>query len=1128
MAAGSIVIDLLLRTGSFQTDTDRASKKLKAFEKDLTKLGTSIGRGIATAAAIGATAITGLALAFDSLVKGVADFQDIEEVTGGAAEGFASLALAAAGAGVSMESITDASVRLTKGLVGVDDDSKAAGAALKALNINIADFKKLDPAAQYEAVGKALQGYADGAGKTAVAVALFGKSGAEQLKVFKQLEEQGGRTAILTREQIQLADKYADAQAVSAAKLKLYAQVVAVQALPAVTALQGVLIDLLKSFVDTSTATDKLTKSNAVSSWAESAALAIAAFVDDLRVASSEIRAFAASTEREFANIKFGGKLLTASPSELGDLVLRQKGPLQEALNERNKIADDADKVFEENAKKNGTKIQDALRKQFAQQKLGLTGERLDATTDPRSLVFGKGLPQVNFKGAAKDPAASKDDPTRKLLENDLKAIENLVKREQDILSSRNKFLDIFNDQGLLSIRSYYDAQRVILESATSAQIALYDREIAALRDYQNKKTTSKKDSADAQGKINELLEKQVRLEQEAGQKGIELGIKQAQAQRDLAREVSNVNVQLLEMQGRFAEAADIRFRQQNAALVLRLEVEGDQEALDKIEKLRRAAVDQAKFTEEAISSDRALQRLGITSETIALKQQTGALTELGALRELGVARQASIAELEGIVAAQEKIAAASGDDGLILQAQRARLELEKLKAIADPLGQKFTELFEDSFADNFAAFANGTKTAKQAFRDFANSITTEVNRILAKDFAKSLFGEGGVFGGAGKGLGDIFSPKAFGQRLAGPGPETGAGESGGVPNDIFKDLGIPAQTQAIRTNTVTVTDLTTAQKTATTTIRSSSESTVFSFNALTEAANAAAFALNSIKPAGSSGGLFGDLGEIFKPEGDFSIGDVGLSTGDFDVPGFELPDGFLGQSAPSGEASIAAMFKSGTTEAASAAELFALEAGTATTATAGLGSAVGAASLALGGMPAIIAGIGALLTATSGQVGGALGLLQSGAVDKPGGLFGLFGNLFGGSGGAGGFFGSLFGFADGGYTGPGGKRDPAGVVHKGEVVWSQSDVMRAGGPEVVDAMRRGLRGYADGGIVPQTYGLPPPVTNNNRSSRGGDTFSITIPVQGSVDRQTREQIASDVARQVQIARSRNTAGVTR
>lgn len=57
-------------------------------------------------------------------------------------------------------------------------------------------------------------------------------------------------------------------------------------------------------------------------------------------------------------------------------------------------------------------------------------------------------------------------------------------------------------------------------------------------------------------------------------------------------------------------------------------------------------------------------------------------------------------------------------------------------------------------------------------------------------------------------------------------------------------------------------------------------------------------------------------------------------------------------------------------------------------------------------------------------------------------------------------------GYAEGGYTGAGGVYDPAGIVHKGEVVWSQRDVSRAGGVGVVEAMRLGLRGYASGGVV--------------------------------------------------------------
>lgn len=60
--------------------------------------------------------------------------------------------------------------------------------------------------------------------------------------------------------------------------------------------------------------------------------------------------------------------------------------------------------------------------------------------------------------------------------------------------------------------------------------------------------------------------------------------------------------------------------------------------------------------------------------------------------------------------------------------------------------------------------------------------------------------------------------------------------------------------------------------------------------------------------------------------------------------------------------------------------------------------------------------------------------------------------------------FGGLFDV--GGYTGQGGKHEVAGLVHRGEVVWSQDDIRRAGGVNIVEAMRKGMPGFAMGGYV--------------------------------------------------------------
>ncbi|MCO9084634.1 phage tail tape measure protein, partial [Acinetobacter baumannii] len=49
----------------------------------------------------------------------------------------------------------------------------------------------------------------------------------------------------------------------------------------------------------------------------------------------------------------------------------------------------------------------------------------------------------------------------------------------------------------------------------------------------------------------------------------------------------------------------------------------------------------------------------------------------------------------------------------------------------------------------------------------------------------------------------------------------------------------------------------------------------------------------------------------------------------------------------------------------------------------------------------------------------------------------------------------TIAGFSDGGFTGSGGKYQPAGIVHKGEIVWSQEDIKRWGGVGLVEKMRK-------------------------------------------------------------------------
>lgn len=97
----------------------------------------------------------------------------------------------------------------------------------------------------------------------------------------------------------------------------------------------------------------------------------------------------------------------------------------------------------------------------------------------------------------------------------------------------------------------------------------------------------------------------------------------------------------------------------------------------------------------------------------------------------------------------------------------------------------------------------------------------------------------------------------------------------------------------------------------------------------------------------------------------------------------------------------------------------------------------------------------------------------------------GPLGGLTGGKG----IFSTLFGFAGGGYTGDGGKFEPAGIVHRGEYV-IPADATRRLGTHQLDALRRG---YADGGLVGDSSGHAKPLTG--RASAGITHIEINAPV---------------------------------
>ena len=276
---GSLVVSLGLNAVEFTTGLTKSERDAARFAK---KLDEAIATGAKAAAgaivAMGAAA-AGAFAAVNELANQAGNFKDLEEITGANAEALASFAVAAGTAGVSMETVAGAVNKLTKGLVTTEDETKDAGAALAALGIPIKEFKALDPATQIETVAKALAEFEDGAGKTAVAMALFGKSGAALLPFFKELASEGGRQVILTQQQIERADAYADAQARVRTQLNLYLQALATEALPTITSITTATKEFVAQLLGVSTQAKNL-DGEQIRRFAEAGALALGKLVD--------------------------------------------------------------------------------------------------------------------------------------------------------------------------------------------------------------------------------------------------------------------------------------------------------------------------------------------------------------------------------------------------------------------------------------------------------------------------------------------------------------------------------------------------------------------------------------------------------------------------------------------------------------------------------------------------------------------------------------------------------------------------------------------------------------------------------------------------------------------------------
>lgn len=262
----------------------------------------------------GATAaLAGLAVVqqFRNFVSAAAAMDDLAEKTGASVEKLSALAGVAKISGTSLDVVENSLVRLAKGLAGADEESKGAGNALAALGLKAEDLKNLDTADALKKVADELNKYKDGAGKTALAIDLLGKSGAQALPYLKDLAETQNLQARLTAEQAAQAENLEKnlvrlSTSTTGAWKEFSAAV-----LPTVDEFVKGLLEAANKSGGLRDEIKRLSADGSIREWAETAAVGVAYVVDAFKniiallpVLTAEAKVFASGFELAFAKFK--------------------------------------------------------------------------------------------------------------------------------------------------------------------------------------------------------------------------------------------------------------------------------------------------------------------------------------------------------------------------------------------------------------------------------------------------------------------------------------------------------------------------------------------------------------------------------------------------------------------------------------------------------------------------------------------------------------------------------------------------------------------------------------------------------------------------------------------------------
>lgn len=310
---------------------------------------------------------------FDGVVESILRVGDAVDKTGSSFEKIGGIIQVAKITGDNFDEIENGILKMQKALSATDDISRGAAHALDTIGLSVKELRQMDPADAFSKIALALDDFEDGTGKTAIAMDIFGESGAKLLPFLKDYVELGGEVGKVTQQQQEDADAYSRAIKRLQASTKDLYKTIATQILPVATDFTGALLDVTNGTNGVKQAAKQLADDGSMTAFFREAARAGAALLDILSGAWRLTTQLAESLGVIWNDIKTGAEIVTlgigAGFTEEGRAAIRK------ALADRDAYMQRVGQSFEQRWSTGMTPYSDALEARFAKRDAGGDGK---------------------------------------------------------------------------------------------------------------------------------------------------------------------------------------------------------------------------------------------------------------------------------------------------------------------------------------------------------------------------------------------------------------------------------------------------------------------------------------------------------------------------------------------------------------------------------------------------------------------------------------------------------------------------------------------------------------------------------------------------------------------------------